>query len=185
MHRLLILVLLVTACDHHEGIGVGREPDEYLGCATDELWPILDDEAANVVVAAAMAPALTAPALGAALPASPAPRFVWSRTPGAATSVDGDAGTGCPQFTRGAIDTLHLPAVSGSVYQLRLFEGETNVYRVLTTLEQWQPPAGAWSGRLAGKTLRLELMRLPVNSNSPASGPFVSDVPTTFTIAAN
>ncbi len=174
--------LLLAACQSHEASGVGREPDEYLGCATDELWPLFDQHAMHTVSDAATAPTLTAPTLGATLAASPAPRFTWTKTPTSPNLPDGDAGAACPQFTRGSLDTAHLPAVTGSAYQIKLFDGATNLHRVITTLERWQPPAALWQG-LAGKTIRFELQRMTVDTNERVDGPFQAPGATTFTVS--
>lgn len=188
--RLLPVLIFASstllACHDHEHSGVGREPDEYLGCATDELWPVFDANEALALASpdATAAPKLTAPALTAALPAT-APRFVWSKQPSAQPVLDGDVPITCEQFTRGAITTQHLEPVSGTVYQLRLFagigDGATVDYRVLTTLEQWQPPAALWE-RLRGTSRRIEIMRMPVVNNERTAGPFVSPDQVTFMV---
>lgn len=185
--RLLPLLLAssaLLACHGHDHTGVGREPDEYLGCATDELWPLFD---ANESLALASpdvttAPQLTAPSLTAALAAT-APRFVWSKQPSTQPVLDGDVPTTCHQFARGAITTQHLEPVTGTVYQLRLFDGTTVDYRVLTTLEQWQPPAALWE-RLRGSSRRIEIMRMPVVNNERTAGPFVSPEQVSFMVLA-
>lgn len=188
MRLLPVLIFASTtllACHDHEHAGVGREPDEYLGCATDELWPVFDANEALALGSpdATTAPKLTEPTLTTALPAT-APRFVWGKQPSAQPVLDGDVPTTCHQFTRGAITTQHLEPVSGTVYQLRLFaEGATVDYRVLTTLEQWQPPAALWE-RLRGSSRRIEIMRMPVVNNQRTAGPFVSPEQVSFMVLA-
>lgn len=186
--RALLLVLplsiALAACSHDHGDTVGREPDEYLGCATDELWPLFDahEEHALMLADGANAPHLSAPNVTAALPAI-APRFVWSKKNSEATVPDGDVATTCEQFSRGAITTQHLEPITGTVYQLRLFDGDKVDYRVLTTLEQWQPPASLWQ-RLRGKSRRIEIIRMPVADNDLVSGPYVDTTPVTFMVLA-
>ena len=181
--RILAVALAAICCVgcDHESNQVGREPDEYLGCATDELWEVFDQNEGKPVVDAAAAPKLSAPILTLPLASLSAPIFVWSKNPATASAPDGDVPITCPQFSRGAIGTKHFPSVSGTVYQLRIYEAQTNVYRVLTTLEQWQPPASAWQ-RLAGKSLRFEIMGMSVASNGWSAGPYVSPDVMTFTV---
>lgn len=186
--RLLALLLFASstllACHDHEHTGVGREPDEYLGCATDELWPAFDASETLALASpdATTAPKLTSPDVAAALPAT-APRFIWSKQPSAQPVLDGDVAMSCEQWSRGAITTQHLVPISGTVYQLRLFDGATVDYRVLTTLEQWQPPAALWQ-RLRGSSRRIEIMRMPVVNNERTAGPFVSPEQVSFMVLA-
>src|SRR5258707_687243 len=107
---LLVLFPLLPACHSDQAaVGQGREPDEYIGCAADEDWPIFD--AVPDVVSDSEAPRITAPVVSASpLPSTPAD-FVWSTSAGIAGSATGDVAMDCEQWNVG-YTTLHLAPIS-------------------------------------------------------------------------
>jgi hypothetical protein len=180
LRTLLVLSLpvLLLACDKHAGTGTGREPDEYVGCASDELWPRFDDVAD--VVGDADAPRVIEPTAGTELP-STAPAFVWSASPTLRGSDAGDAPSTCAQWNTG-FTTLHLAPVSGTIYDLQVLVGGVAEHRVITTLQRWVAPPDAWAA-LAGKQITVELRRIVVLNNDRKEGPYVATTPFTATVA--
>jgi hypothetical protein len=176
--------LWLASCGPH--MGTGREPDEYTGCATDEHWVTFDDQEKLAVTSDAQAAQVTAPTTGASLAQKPI--VSWQRTPSEAGAPDGDVphvnGPGCdnccPQYNTGALTTLHLPAVSGNVYDLQFSIDGALTHRVLTTLQRWSPSDALWSS-WKGKTLSLRIYRMTVLRNEAKEGPFTTTAALTFT----
>jgi hypothetical protein len=179
------LLLLLVACS----TAPTREPDEYTGCGTDENWRTFDDQAHNAVVADATGPAVTAPDLTAPIP-SPAV-FMWNQDPNDPGTMLGDVphnGPGCnqccPQWNPGALTIMHDPPISGDVYDLQFSSGGTVIYRVVTTLQEWQAPAATWAS-WHGKSLSLRIWRMSLLSNDVrpgVGGPFVATHGFAFTV---
>jgi hypothetical protein len=185
----LAFALTLAAC--HDHTGNGREPDEYTGCSSDEQWRLFDDEDKNAVVDATQAPLVSAPAMSTLAASSPPPVFTWTRAgsdPGSSLGdVPHENGPGCdnccPQWNGGALGPLHLPPISGTVYDLQFTVDNKVVWRVLTTLQQWKPTDAAWRAITAGSSLELEIVRLVVLRNDPREGPFVAPEPTRYMIS--
>jgi hypothetical protein len=186
----LAVVLSAAACDNHAG--AGREPDEYTGCASDEQWRLFDDEDKHAVADAAQAPALTAPTSTALAAGGPPPVFSWSRAgagdPGMSLGdVPHENGPGCdnccPQWNGGALGPLHLPPISGTIYDLKFSVDGKVVWRVLSTLQQYKPTAAAWRAITAGSSVELSIVRLAVLRNDPREGPFVAPAPARFSVS--
>jgi hypothetical protein len=184
----LWIVLIASGCG---GSGVGsaaREPDEYTGCASDEHWRTFDDQEPHAIVDDTKAPVFTNPADGATLPATPVPVFAWNPDPNDPGSNDGDVmhdGPGCnmccPEYNIGALTTLHLPPISGSVYDLQFFSGGDMVHRVVSTLQEWGPKADTWTS-FRGKTITLKIYKAALLFNDVKEGPYVGTRPLTFTV---
>jgi hypothetical protein len=161
--------------------------DELTGCASDEQWRTFDDAEGTLVVADDRGPVLTAPT--GTVPFSPKPVLKWNQDPNTPGKDDGDVpyldGPGCqaccPQFNMGSLTTLHLPAISGNEYDLRFSVDGSQVYRVITTLQEWAPPDAVWS-QWKGKTVSVKIIRLSVLVNSPKEGPFVASQPSQFSV---
>lgn len=182
MRLALVALMMLAACGgEEEAKGTGREPDEYLGCAPDELWPTFDVQRAAAATDAATAPTLIAPDVAATLPKETAPIFSWLKKPGATATPDGDVPSSCAQWTRGAIDTQHLPPISGTAYDLELTVAGAATYRVITTLERWKPPVAAWQA-LAGKTVTLTIWEMPIKNND-LNGTVTKSTPVVFSVA--
>jgi hypothetical protein len=177
-------VLWLASCGPHTG--TGREPDEYTGCATDEHWVTFDDQEKLAVTSDAQAAKITVPASGEMLAQKPV--VSWQRTSTEVGAPDGDVphvnGPGCdnccPQYNIGALTTLHLPAISGNVYDLQFSVDGTLVHRVLTTLQRWTPKDATWA-TWKGKTVSLRIYRMTLLRNEAKEGPFTTGAPLTFT----
>lgn len=163
----VVLTVFVAACDHHEsacGSAGGREPDEYVGCASDENWCTISEAEATSKVGDDQAPTITAPMAGTALSPSPKPVFTWTRAGTDPGAVDGDVPymngpdcqNCCPQFNTGALGTQHLPVVSGNVYDLHFTVDGALAHRVLTSLQRWTPADAVWQS-WRGKTVSLRI----------------------------
>jgi hypothetical protein len=183
MRYAICVTLFFLGCDHK---GSGIEP-EFTGCATDESWVTFDDQEPNVKKDDAQGPPLTAPAAGTLAP-SPKPVFTWHQdasTPGQPAGDVPHDGPGCndccPQWNTGALTTLHLPPLSGNLYDLKFSVGGEVVHRVNTTLQAWTPRDATWAS-WKGKTVSLTITRLSVLSNDPKAGPFRRTEPYTFVV---
>jgi hypothetical protein len=189
MKMLLMSTLVLAACGGSSALL--REPDEYTGCATDEHWRTFDDQEPSAKVSDAMAPSVTAPTAGM-LASATKPVFSWSQDPGDPGQAAGDVphdGPGCnnccPEWNLGALTTLHLPAISGDVYDLQFSTGGSVTHRVITTLQEWAPTDSLWSSwKQASVSLKIYRMTL-INNDLPmfgAGGPFVASQPFRFTV---
>jgi hypothetical protein len=174
MRASLLFVLLASAC--HAEVAF-REPDEYAGCATDEDWARFDD--VRDIVSSDQAPLLIAPVGNAALGASPVD-FTWQVSPSVPGTPGGDASMDCPQWSTG-FTTLHLPPVSGTVYDLQLLSGDLVTHRVLTTLQKWTPSPSVWSA-LGERTMSVRLRRVTLLDNDRKDGPFVAPQAPSFSV---
>ena len=156
---------------------VGREPDEYVGCSTDENWATFDD--VPDTVSDSEAPTVTAPTSGA-LPSTPV-NFTWRQSSVAAGVAMGDVASTCEQWSTG-FTTLHLPPVSGTVYDLQISSGGVVKHRVITTLQKWTASAADWSV-LHGQAVEVKIRRMVLLNNDRKDGPFVSGKPFTATVS--
>ncbi len=178
MHKTLALVLplaVLGACNGHAG--TGREPDEYVGCATDENWATFDD--VTELVADADAPKLTSPAPQPDLPSQPV-AFTWNVSPTVTGTPAGDVGMDCTQWNTG-FSTLHLAPISGTVYDLQVSVGGTVVHRVLTTMQKWQASPAVWA-TLSGKSIAVRVRRIVVLKNDRKDGPFAPSSSSSFKV---
>jgi hypothetical protein len=181
------LIALAAGC----GGTTKREPDEYTGCGSDENWRTFDDqESTAAVVADATAPMVTAPPAGASIPFAQKIKLTWQQDPNDAGAPDGDVpymGPGCvmccPEFNLGSLGTLHLPPISGDVYDLQFTVGGKVAWRVVTTLQEWTPPDATWSS-WKGKSVSLKLWRMSVLRNDVKQGPYVGTQPFTFSVGS-
>lgn len=156
-----------------------REPDEYVGCATDETWRLFDEVSALVDDADADAPLVLSPADGAHVAASPLD-ITWQDTPTIVGQTAGDVAATCPQWSQGW-STLHLPPISGAVFDLQVVKEGVVVHRVLTTLQEWTASADTGK-KLAGSTVQLVLHRIVVVDNARQAGPFATTTPWSLTM---
>jgi hypothetical protein len=179
------LLLSLAGCGGSAG---NREPDEYTGCGTDENWRTFEDQEPMATAADATAPAVTAPAAGATVAFASKVKLTWQQDPNDPGAPDGDVpymGPGCnqccPQFNTGSLSTLHLPPISGDVYDLQFSIGGAEVWRVITTLQEWGPSDTLWAS-WKGKTISLKMWRMSVLTNDIKAGPFVGTAPFTFSV---
>ena len=155
-----------------------REPDQYLGCGTDENWRTLDDfETSNRVKKdAALAPKLTAPTPGAL---TQKPRFTWDLSSSAAGQPNGTAV--CDACARcGQLGPAHQDAVSGDLYDLHFVATGTLIWRALTTQQYLDVTDDLWAA-LRGKAFTLRIVRAGLKVNDVADGPFEPLAPIAFT----
>jgi hypothetical protein len=165
------ILLLLLACSSPPV----REPDEYTGCGKDENWITFDDQEHNVKIDDTQAPQVTAPMAGSF---SDKQIFTWNLDVNEPGTPDGDvqymcAPTDhcCDQWNIGALTTLHLKAISGDVYDLKLWVGGTIVHRVVTTLQEWTPTDAVWQS-WRGQQVTLTLTRMSVLRDDVKEGPF-------------
>jgi hypothetical protein len=195
MKRLLVacvpLLLFAVACNNSTNSGPLREPDEYTGCGTDEHWRTFDDQEPHVTVSDASSPQLTAPAPAIPIAFANKPIFAWNQDPADPGAPAGDVphdGPGCtnccPQWNTGELTTLHLPPISGNVYDLQFSTGGQVTHRVVTTLQEWMPSDALWT-MWRGQTVSVRIFRMAVIANDirpGVGGPFVATHPTTYTV---
>ncbi len=188
--RTLVLATLLTACG---GNAPSREPDEYVGCATDEHWLLFDDQelAKKVMESSTLAPQVTAPPIGSTFAFSDKPIFHWNQDPDEAGDSGGDVPADCPQWNLGGLSILHLPVVSGDLYDLQFSISGAVFYRVITSLQEWTPPAtanrsmiDAWktfrNRQVSLKIVRAKLLRNDLPSDTYA---YAAATPFAFTVS--
>src|SRR4051794_11041705 len=120
--RLILISLMLAGCGPS---GNGPDP-ELTGCATDENWRTFDDQEPTGSVSDSSAPVLTAPMSGATVPFASKPILTWTQDPNNAGAPDGDVPHGASDpctFQMGALTTLHLPPISGNVYDVQFTVG--------------------------------------------------------------
>ena len=186
MRILLLLPFLILGCRSPDP--ALREPDFYLGCATDETWRSFDDleRAGRVVTSDAEAPRFSVPAAGGTLPSSQPPTFRWEVSAFFPGKENGTAS--CPDrcglcggMTPCVLCGQHEDPVSGDAFDLRFASGVVDRSRVLTTLQAFQPSADLWSS-LAGTEVSLTATRIRVEDNDVREGPFRAASPLRFQV---
>ena len=178
--RRAILTAAVVATIAGCGAPAKIQP-EYTGCGSDEQWLTFDAHEPNAVVDDSMAPVVTAPALSQPLAFANKPTFQWSQDPASVGMPTGDViyldGPGCqgccPEFSSGALTTLHLPPISGNEYDLQFYQGGNLVHRLITTLQEWAPDDGLWA-TWRGQSITLKMYRQTVLTNDLKAGPFTN-----------
>lgn len=153
--------------------GSGIEP-AYEGCVTDENTVTMDDYIATnrVKTDAQSAPQWIEPAAGTTLPSSSPASFRFQPSAASPGSPNGDAT--CPQFqpsARGGLTVLHLPAVSGTIFDLHFSVDGAVAYRVLTTRQSASVPASTWAS-WAGKRVSITLYSARMLKNEIVEGPY-------------
>jgi hypothetical protein len=184
-YLLAALLMSTIGCGGSAG---NREPDEYTGCGSDETWRTFEDQEHLATTADATAPSVTSPAAGATVPFADKVKLTWQQDPNDPGQADGNVpymGPGCnqccPQFNTGSLSTLHLPPISGDVYDLQFTIDGSEVWRVITSLQEWGPSDALWAG-WKGKTVSLRIWRMSVLTNDVKAGPFVATTPFTFSV---
>lgn len=167
---LLSLLLGVAGCHEH---GTGPEP-AFEGCASDENWVTFDDyiSTGRTKTDAPLVPVWLEPAASATPPSSTPPAFRFQPSQTVPGSTNGDAS--CPQFSpqrRRGFVALHLPPVSGTVFDVHFAVDGTDAYRVLTTKQSTGVPTAVWKG-WAGKRVVVSLYKARLLNNEVAEGPF-------------
>lgn len=166
------LLSLAGACH-----GVTTLEPVYDGCATDENWRTLDDyvsgEFVRIKLDAGSVPQWLQPLGSGAVSAAAMPGFSWR--PSLADAGQPNGTVTCEQYkpTRRGTGPLHLPAVSGNLYDLHFSVGGKDLYRVMTTRQQAAVPREVWA-TWVGKSVRVDLYRaqLLLNDVADGGGPF-------------
>ncbi|MCC6994027.1 MAG: hypothetical protein IT370_05300 [Deltaproteobacteria bacterium] len=183
------MLLLTARCGHdHESDGV-----IYLGAASDEAYLVLTDAEPRVMVDDAMAPVLSSPTEGQALPAATVPTFSWTagfvavdprrlpaRRPGHAPRLPA-----APAPWGESAALAHLPPITGALFLLtfKAAEGNAAPIVVLTTESGFTPTAEVWTKLKAlGGAITLEMTGAYLRSNVIEEGPFRASSPRHFTI---
>lgn len=164
-------LLLGPAACHRQGSGI--EP-AYEGCVTDENWVTMDDFIGSnrVKTDPQAGPQWIEPMAGATLPSSSPAVFRFQPSAANAGSPNGDAT--CPQFQPsrfGGLNPVHLPAVSGTIFDLQFTVDGAVAYRVLTSRQFASVPAATWSG-WAGKRVSVALHGARMLKNEVVEGPY-------------
>lgn len=145
----------------------------YEGCATDENWVTLDQQAASPVPAMQVRPENTptwmSPSAGAELDSQQPTLFRFAAQPEEAVSDSGDAV--CPQYQPRGLGSRHLPAVTGTLCDLRFARDGQPVHRVLTTRRVTSLPRSLWQ-TLAGSWLDVSLRCVRLQKNQISAGPY-------------
>ena len=170
------VLLCLFLCQCSDLSEKGPEPS-YEGCATDENWMTLDAALrdASTEVHVAEAPIFLAPASAASLDADVAPVFRFAPSRSSAGQSGGNVS--CPQYQPQHVagtGPLHLPVVTGTIFDLHVAIAEADVYRVLTTRQFAGIPLGTWR-TWSGKTLTVAVYRSSLDKNEIVSGPFRSE----------
>lgn len=165
------LSLLLLACS--AGEGKGPEPS-YEGCATDENWPTVDAALSGASDDSLQAPVFLAPAAADSLTSEISPQFRFQ--PSARDSGSDHGNASCPQYQPASSASrapLHLPAVSGTLFDLHVQKDGQDVYRVLTTRQSASVPLSTWR-TWAGAAISVTLYRVQLDKNEIVAGPFRS-----------
>lgn len=156
------------------GCGHGGSEATFEGCTTDENLEMMNDliKTNRIKSDPQAEPQFTQPMAGATLPSSSPPTFRFQPSATNVGSPSGDAT--CPQFQptlSGSLKILHLPAVSGTIFDLQITVDGAVAYRVLTTQQSTSVPAGTWTG-WAGKRISVTLYSARLLNNEVAEGPY-------------
>lgn len=145
----------------------------YEACATDENWRTFDDyeTTGRVVSDQSVTAKWVMPTSDMSYSAASSPILQWQPSSSSAGTPDGDAT--CPQFqptSLGKLGPLHLPAVSGTIYDLHFASGGQDVYRVITTRQRTGVPANVFQS-WAGKSVTVTLFEAKMLMNEITTGP--------------
>jgi hypothetical protein len=157
------------------GSGPAMVQAVYEACASDENWRTFDDyeTTGRIQSDPSVTPLWIMPANNATIPAAMPPILQWQPNATLAGMLDGDAT--CPQFqptslSIGRLRPLHLPPVSGTVYDLHFAVGGQDSYRVITTRQRVGVPANVFAS-WAGQTVTVTMFEAKMLMNQITSGP--------------
>ncbi len=172
----LAVVYAPAGCkeDEHEH-SEGTSDAVFAGTATDEGLAAFD--AATPTTDASKAPALTAPAAGAKVPAATPVAFTWKATPTALRLAPvAPRYAGSSPF--GAMRDAHAHGnpMNGKAYLLTLRSGGAVVGRVFTTNTTYTPDDAMWTKLKSAKSIEATLASASYDNNNivQGSGPFVA-----------
>ena len=167
----------------------------YLGSASDEAYLVVTDAEPRVMINDAMAPVLSSPTEGQALPAAAVPTFTWTagfvavdphrlprRQPWRAPALPA-----APAPWGESAALAHLPPVTGAIFLLTFkpAEGSATPVVVLTTESGFTPTAEVWTKiKALGSAVTLEMTGAYLRANVIEEGPFRATSPRHFTITA-
>lgn len=170
---ILCAFLALGACSESDVLP-SPEPS-YEGCATDENWMQLDQHPgpSDAMPPTAESPIFLAPTAGVTLSASEPARFRFAVSAQDMTPESGDAS--CPQYQPRTSESRprHLPAVTGTLFDLRFLRGTESIYRVLTTRRFASLPPARWQA-LTGAHLRVSLSYVRLEKNAIIAGPYTA-----------
>jgi hypothetical protein len=150
--------------------GTGPTDAIYAGGANDEGLALFD--AATPTTDASKAPALTAPAAGAKVPAATPAAFTWTATPTALLRrYEGSSPFGAMREAHAHGDPMY-----GRAYLLAFRSGGKMVARVFTTKTTFTPDDATWSKLAQAKSIEAILATAQYDQNNivQGSGPFVA-----------
>lgn len=168
----LLLTLALAGCADPSTIP-SLEP-VYEGCATDENWVDLDQLASaspgsETPTSPESTPTWMAPSAGAELDSQRPVLFRFAAQPEEAVSDSGDAV--CPQYQPRGLSSRHLPAVTGTLCDLRFARDGQPLHRVLTTRRVTSLPRSLWQA-MAGSWLGVSLLCVRLQKNQISAGPY-------------
>lgn len=147
----------------------------YEGCATDENWMTLDSVGSQPVgepQVAANTPIWLAPQPGVELDAGSPALLRFAASIGEQVPDRGDAR--CPQYEPQVLGLRHLPAVSGTLFEVRIERDGVPQFRLLTTRRIASLPPSLLSG-LRGSEVRAVLQYVRLKSNQVVAGPYAAE----------
>jgi hypothetical protein len=164
-----------------------REPDAYEGCATDEVWRVLDEaqQGSRVRADDAQAPRFLQPLTqGATLPGENPIAIRWDLSPSVAGNVNGDATCEqCPTCgTQPTLVTPHEAPVTGTVFDLQFSAAGRIQYRVLTTVQSLTVPANVWQG-WRGQQVSVTALRAQILNGELQGDAYRPAQPLSFTVS--
>ena len=110
-----------------------------------------------------------APSAGVELDSQQPTLFRFAAKPGEAVSDSGDAV--CPQYQPRGLSSRHLPAVTGTLCDLRFARDGQPLHRVLTTRRVTSLPRSLWQA-MAGSWLGVSLLCVRLQKNQISGGPY-------------
>jgi hypothetical protein len=198
-------MLAIGLCAAGCGGPTHREVDEYTGCSNDEQFMLLEDGEAHAIVDDTQAPQVIMPAPNTTVPFATKVNLVWNQNPtnpgdihGDVPFIDGVNGCNacCPMFEPGALmdfgqgasrfEPLHLPPLSGDIYDLHFTVDGRYDWRLITNFQEWIPTDDTWN-RWRGKTVSVQIWRLNILRNQPSVGqmdPYTSNTPFVFHVGS-
>lgn len=184
MKALVPCFLLLAACSPTPTC-----PDPfYDGKGSDEAWRTMQDGEGRATKDDTKAISLSVPTEGVNLPASAAPKFVWT-TPLTASLIPPPRPS--PSVLARLGDLVyssawaHLPPVTGPVHWLRISVPKKScAIALITTRTEWTPSTEAWAQLkdTKGATLSMDVFSAYLTENRITEGPYHLSKPVTFTV---
>ncbi|MBK7861439.1 MAG: hypothetical protein IPJ65_23050 [Archangiaceae bacterium] len=178
---LFITGLVFTACSSK-----CPEP-QYEGKASDEAYLTMVDAESRATADDAKAPRLDL-AEGATLPKSPVPTLRWSSTLTAKAAPPQPRSPPAVPWYRGLVYSeawAHLPPVTGSIFWFKFaVPGEQCPVEMISTRNEWTPPADVWAKLTAGTGARqVTAQSAYLTENRITEGPYRTSGALSFSIS--